>query len=146
MNCPHCSSGATTQLSRTTEVSELVARNLPCAVQAVSAKPQPRLPSLFRLSSADIAGHQIATRTSAVVQVRARFVSTWCDTGNNPVVHQTHCKIEKPIQSGCVATTRPPTNRGAVMPCEQKDYAASPKACDTNLTWLMMSPLVVPLT
>ncbi len=28
----------------------------------------------------------------------------------------------------------------------QEGYAASPKALDTNLTWLMMSPLIVPFT
>jgi hypothetical protein len=82
-----------------TEVTELVARYLPCAVQAVFAKPQPRLPSILRLSSADTAGRQIAAGTSAVVQVKALFVSARRDTGNNPFVHQTHYKIEKPIQS-----------------------------------------------
>ena len=48
---------------------------------------------------------------------------------------------------GCVATTCSRPSEGVLMRDARRNrsYAANPKAADTKCTWLLMSPLVVPV-
>ncbi len=50
------------------------------------------------------------------------------------------------LMNGSVATTWQELNRGVWIEGRLELKAASPKAVDTKRTWLLMSPLVVPLT